>query len=188
MGGFISKAKAVPVEKKPEPEELEKPVSGDERKENEIQNPEGLAKVTEDPIAEEAGGDANHVMDELVGQAGKMSIEEEDAPRPVEPEPEKEVYTTCTNDEDKDNQAETAVDQSQVRIYCYKKQFVCNYQCRMRSKRRKRMKVAKVQSLRKYHWSISNRHTRPIWILRLAVSLWCTCLTSILRKVQKSRR
>ena len=110
MGGFISKAKAVPVEKKPEPEELENPVSGDEPKENEIQSLEGSAKVTQDPIAEEAGGD---VMDDLIGQAGKMSIEEEDEPRPVEPET---LYTTCTDDEDKDNHAETAVDQSQVRI------------------------------------------------------------------------
>ena len=113
MGGFISKAKAVPVEKKPEPEELEKPVPGDEQKENGIQNLEGSAKVTEDPIGQEAGGD---VMDDLVGQAGKMSIEE-DIPRPVEPE---KRYSTCTDDKDKDNHAETAVDQSQVRIWLLK--------------------------------------------------------------------
>ena len=114
MGGFISKAKAVPVEKKPEPEEqpVEKPASTAERKENEIKNLEGSGKVSEDLIPEEADEDA---MDDLVGQAGKMSIEEEDAPKPVENEQET-LYTTCTDEEGKDNQPETRKDQEQVSI------------------------------------------------------------------------
>ena len=50
-------------------------------------NQEESGKVSKDPILQEADED---VIDGLVGQAGRMSIEEEDAPRLVESEQETE--------------------------------------------------------------------------------------------------